>query len=101
MITGFDRVAANGDVCNKVGTYGLALAAGAAGVPFVAAGPESSIDRAAPDGAAIEVEERGADEVARDWAPAGHARPQPGLRRHACRAGHAAWSPSAASRRAT
>ena len=44
MITGFDRVAANGDVANKVGTYGLALAARAAGVPFVAAGPSSSID---------------------------------------------------------
>jgi methylthioribose-1-phosphate isomerase len=71
VITGFDRVAANGDVCNKVGTYGLALAAQAAGVPFVAAGPESSVDAGTPTGADIEVEERGADEVARDWAPAG------------------------------
>jgi methylthioribose-1-phosphate isomerase len=63
VVTGFDRVAANGDVANKVGTYGLALAAHAAAVPFVAAGPCSSLDRALPDGDAIEIEERGADEV--------------------------------------
>ena len=50
MVTGFDRVAANGDVANKVGTYGLALAARAAGVPFVAAGPSSSIDLRLPSG---------------------------------------------------
>jgi methylthioribose-1-phosphate isomerase len=71
VITGFDRVAANGDVCNKVGTYGLALAANAAGVPFVAAGPESTVDPDTPTGADIEIEERGADEVLREWAPAG------------------------------
>jgi methylthioribose-1-phosphate isomerase len=63
VVTGFDRVAANGDVANKVGTYGLALAAGAAGVPFVAAGPSSSLDLSLPDGDGIEIEERGADEV--------------------------------------
>jgi methylthioribose-1-phosphate isomerase len=67
VVTGFDRVAANGDVCNKVGTYGLALAARAAGVPFVAAGPLSSVDPDTPTGADIEIEERGADEVRRDW----------------------------------
>src|SRR3954471_20804174 len=44
VIAGTDRVAANGDVANKVGTYGLALAARAAGIPFVIAGPTSSID---------------------------------------------------------
>ncbi|MEA2126794.1 MAG: methylthioribose-phosphate isomerase [Solirubrobacteraceae bacterium] len=71
VITGFDRVAANGDVCNKVGTYGLALAAHAAGVPFVAAGPSSSVDADTPTGADIEVEERDAGEVLRDWAPPG------------------------------
>jgi methylthioribose-1-phosphate isomerase len=71
VVTGFDRVAANGDVCNKVGTYGLALAADAAGIPFVAAGPESSIDRSTPTGADIEIEERGESEVVRDWAPPG------------------------------
>ena len=63
VVTGFDRVAANGDVANKVGTYGLALAAGAAGIPFVAAGPSSSLDAALATGDAIEIEERGADEV--------------------------------------
>jgi methylthioribose-1-phosphate isomerase len=73
VVTGFDRVAANGDVANKVGTYPLALAAHAAGIPFVAAGPSSSVDAATPTGDAIEIEERAADEVLRDWAPAGTA----------------------------
>jgi methylthioribose-1-phosphate isomerase len=63
VIAGTDRVAANGDVVNKVGTYGLALAARAAGIPFVIAGPTSSIDPALPDGDRVEIEERGADEV--------------------------------------
>jgi methylthioribose-1-phosphate isomerase len=63
VVTGFDRVAANGDVANKVGTYALALAAGTAGVPFVAAGPSSSIDLRLPTGEGIEIEERDADEV--------------------------------------
>ena len=63
MITGCDRVAANGDVANKVGTYPLALAAPAAGIPFVVAGPTSSIDPATPTGAGIAIEERDADEV--------------------------------------
>jgi len=65
VITGCDRVAANGDVANKVGTYGLALAAHAAGIPFVVAGPSSSVDLGLPDGSGIEIEERGADEVRR------------------------------------
>ncbi len=68
VVTGFDRVAANGDVANKVGTYGLALAAHAAGIPFLAAGPMSSVDEATATGDDIEIEERGADEVRRDWA---------------------------------
>jgi methylthioribose-1-phosphate isomerase len=63
VVTGFDRVAANGDVANKVGTYGLALAAHAAGIPFLAAGPSSSIDLRLPTGAGIEIEERDPDEV--------------------------------------
>ncbi len=63
VVTGFDRVAANGDVANKVGTYGLALAAGAASVPFMAAGPSSSVDLRLQTGDAIEIEERDADEV--------------------------------------
>jgi methylthioribose-1-phosphate isomerase len=63
VITGCDRVAANGDIANKVGTYPLALAARAAGIPFVVAGPTSSLDAATPTGADIVIEERGAEEV--------------------------------------
>jgi methylthioribose-1-phosphate isomerase len=63
VVVGCDRVAANGDVANKVGTYAHALAARAADVPFVVAGPTSTIDLACADGDAIEIEERGADEV--------------------------------------
>ena len=63
VIVGCDRVAANGDVANKVGTYGLALAAEAAGIPFVVAGPTSTIDPGCPSGDSIEIEERDADEV--------------------------------------
>jgi methylthioribose-1-phosphate isomerase len=62
-IVGADRVAANGDTANKVGTYPLALAASAAGIPFVVAAPTSTIDGALPDGDSIEIEERDADEV--------------------------------------
>jgi methylthioribose-1-phosphate isomerase len=63
VIVGCDRVAANGDVANKVGTYGLALAAHAAGIPFVVAGPTTTIDLACPDGGQITIEERAPDEV--------------------------------------
>jgi len=63
VVVGCDRVAANGDVANKVGTYGLALAASAAGVPFVVAGPTSTIDLATPTGGRIAIEERDPDEV--------------------------------------
>ncbi len=65
VVVGCDRVAANGDVANKVGTYGLALAAGVAGIPFVVAGPTSTIDPGCPTGAQILIEERSADEVRR------------------------------------
>jgi methylthioribose-1-phosphate isomerase len=65
VVVGCDRVAANGDVANKVGTYPLALAAREAGIPFVVAGPTSSIDPATPDGSAIAIEERDPDEVRR------------------------------------
>jgi methylthioribose-1-phosphate isomerase len=65
VVVGCDRVAANGDVANKVGTYAHALAARAAGIPFVVAGPVSSIDVRLADGDAIEIEERDADEVRR------------------------------------
>ncbi len=65
VIVGCDRVAANGDVANKVGTYPLALAAAAANIPFVVAGPTSTIDPACPTGAQIVIEQRDADEVRR------------------------------------
>jgi S-methyl-5-thioribose-1-phosphate isomerase len=67
VVVGADRVAANGDVVNKVGTYPLALAAGRAGVPFVVAAPESTIDPATPDGAGVEIETRPDAEVV-EWA---------------------------------
>ena len=63
VIVGCDRVAANGDVANKVGTYGLALAAHAADIPFVVAGPTSTVDLATPTGREITIEERDPDEV--------------------------------------
>jgi methylthioribose-1-phosphate isomerase len=63
VVVGCDRVAANGDTANKVGTYPLALAARAAGIPFVVAGPTSTIDATLPDGDAIAIEERDPDEV--------------------------------------
>ena len=63
VIVGCDRVAANGDVANKVGTYGLALAAHAAAIPFVVAGPTSTIDLATLTGREITIEDRDPDEV--------------------------------------
>ncbi len=63
MIVGCDRVAANGDAANKVGTYAHALAARAAGIPFVVAGPTSTIDASIAGGEEIVIEERAADEV--------------------------------------
>lgn len=63
VVVGADRIAANGDVANKVGTYALALAAARQCVPFVVAAPESTIDVAAPDGRAVPIEERSPFEV--------------------------------------
>lgn len=63
VITGADRIAANGDSANKVGTYLKALAARAHDVPFYIAAPRSTIDFACPNGRAIPIEERSADEV--------------------------------------
>lgn len=63
VITGADRIAANGDTANKVGTYLKALAAREAGVPFYIAAPWSTIDLACPNGAAILIEERSAEEL--------------------------------------
>ncbi|HET6777487.1 MAG TPA: S-methyl-5-thioribose-1-phosphate isomerase [Gemmatimonadales bacterium] len=64
VIVGADRIAANGDVANKIGTYGLALAAHAHGIPFYVAAPSSTLDVATPNGAAIPIEQRESDEVA-------------------------------------
>jgi len=63
VVVGADRIAANGDTANKIGTYGVALAAHADRVPFYVAAPWSTIDLACPDGDAIEIEERAASEV--------------------------------------
>ena len=63
VITGADRVAANGDVANKIGTYSRALAARANGVPFYVAAPLTTIDRGTATGATITIEERSADEI--------------------------------------
>jgi eIF-2B alpha/beta/delta-like uncharacterized protein len=65
VVVGADRIAANGDVANKIGTYPLALAAARAGIPFVVAAPESTVDPATADGAHIAIEDRGDDEVVR------------------------------------
>ena len=63
VIVGADRIVANGDVANKIGTYGLALSCAANGVPFYVAAPVSTIDLATPDGTAITIEQRDPDEV--------------------------------------
>lgn len=63
VIVGSDRIAANGDVANKIGTYGLAVAARHHGVRFMVAAPTSTIDLDTADGSAIPIEERPADEV--------------------------------------
>ncbi len=63
-LVGADRIAANGDVANKIGTYQLALAAQAHGVPFYVAAPTSTIDLAMPTGDSMVIEERAGDEVA-------------------------------------
>lgn len=62
-VVGCDRIAANGDTANKIGTYGLALAARAHGVPFYVVGPTSTIDMALASGDAIEIEARPSAEV--------------------------------------
>lgn len=63
VVTGADRIAANGDVANKVGTYPLALAARANNVPFIVAAPTSTIDLKTPNGDIIPIELRSASEV--------------------------------------
>ncbi len=62
-VVGADRIAANGDVANKIGTYQVAVLCREHGVPFYVAAPISTVDLATPDGAAIPIEERSAEEV--------------------------------------
>lgn len=74
---GADRIAANGDVANKIGTYSLAVLAKFHGIPFYVAAPHTTLDRGCPDGDAIPIEQRAATEVtgvagsfgAVQWAP--------------------------------
>ena len=73
VMVGADRIAANGDFANKVGTYGLAVQAHYHGIPFHPVAPYSTVDPACPNGAAIPIEERDAKEVRgygeHRWAP--------------------------------
>ena len=75
VIVGADRVAANGDTANKIGTYGVAVLAQRHAIPFYVACPVSTIDLALPDGSGIPIEERAAEEVTgyrgMRWAPEG------------------------------
>jgi methylthioribose-1-phosphate isomerase len=65
IITGADRIAANGDSANKIGTYSLAVLAKAHHIPFYIAAPSSTFDLSIPDGKAIPIEERAAEEITR------------------------------------
>jgi methylthioribose-1-phosphate isomerase len=75
VVVGADRIAADGSVANKVGTYGLAVLARHHAVPFVVVAPVSTIDFGTADGASIKIEQRPAEEVThlagRPIAPAG------------------------------
>ena len=85
VVVGADRIAANGDTANKIGTYNVAILAREHGIPFYVAAPWSTIDLATPTGEQIPIEERPAKEVTHSRRQAGNARrrghPQPGLRR--------------------
>lgn len=63
VLVGADRIAANGDTANKIGTFALAIAAGYSSVPFLVVAPETTVDQDTATGADIEIEDRGADEV--------------------------------------
>ena len=102
VVVGADRIAANGDVANKIGTYGVAVLAKEHGIPFYVAAPLSTVDLNTPDGSGIPIEERNDREVTHVGVVAADARrrahPESGLRRHAGEVRHARSSPSAASR---
>lgn len=82
VIVGADRIAANGDTANKIGTYGLACLARMHGLRFMVVAPYSTIDLATPTGDAIPIEERAADEITQ---VAGKALAPPGVK---------AWNPA-------
>src|SRR4029077_6030682 len=63
IVVGEDRIAANGDVANKIGTYTVAILAKEHGIPFYVAAPISTVDLACPDGAGIPIEQRDGKEV--------------------------------------
>ena len=63
MVAEADRIAANGDVANKIGTYTVAILAKEHGIPFYVAAPISTVDLACPDGSKIPIEQRNAREV--------------------------------------
>ena len=65
MVTGADRIAANGDTANKIGTYGVAVLAAAHKIPFYVAAPSSTFDMSLPNGGGIPIEERDPAEVSR------------------------------------
>ena len=67
VLVGCDRIAANGDVANKIGTSGVAILAKYYGIPFYVLGPTSTIDLKCPDGAHIPIEERQAGEITEKW----------------------------------
>jgi methylthioribose-1-phosphate isomerase len=63
VVVGADRIASNGDVANKIGTYGVAVLAKAHGIPFYVAAPSSTFDLSIPDGFAIPIEQRDPREI--------------------------------------
>jgi methylthioribose-1-phosphate isomerase len=63
VFTGSDRIVANGDVANKIGTYGVAVLAKEHGIPFYVVAPSSTVDLASEQGAQIPIEERPVEEV--------------------------------------
>lgn len=67
VFVGTDRVAANGDVANKIGTAGVAILAKEFGIPFYVCAPTSTIDMNTPDGNAIEIEQRDPEEIYKKW----------------------------------
>jgi methylthioribose-1-phosphate isomerase len=63
VLVGADRIAANGDAANKIGTYSVAVLAKAHNIPFYVLAPTSTLDCSLPDGSVIPIEERGAEEI--------------------------------------